>query len=157
MKWLAIAWLAAGLVTVVVCLLYVRILAMRQRLAETTLDAAIVERAAAEEARLSKLPELPDNEPSWVIMGWNRHEEHLVLASQSVKVASFNQRRWVDKAAPLTFSDANPATQVWGRPLNLTRRSCDLSLTFPVYTLLHVQETSFKAAIAEVWKVWQPT
>lgn len=160
---LVLAWLIAGSVVIISCLLYARILRLRQRLADTRLEAIIQNRAQAEEERLSRLPELPDNEPSWVIMGWNRHEEHLVLASQTVKVAAFKQCRWVDKAPPLTFSAENPALQVYGRghwrsrPLNLTRRSCDLSLTFPVYTLLHVQETSFNAAIAEVRKIWQPT
>lgn len=167
MKWLALSWLAAGTVVVVICLLYARICDRKQRIADTYLEARIVNRAQAEEARLAALPELPVSEPSWVIMGWNREEEHLVLASQTVKVAAFQQRRWVEETSmSLTFSeDENPAMQVSSgtrrgvrsRPLNLVRRSCDLSLTFPVYTLLHVRETSFNAAIAEVRKVWQPS
>ena len=41
--------------------------------------------------------------------------------------------------------------------LNLTRRACDLSLEFPAYNLLHVKESRFDAAIAEVRKLWQPS
>jgi len=164
MKWLALSWLAAGSAVTVVCLLQARACAARQRIADTYLEARINNRHAAEEARLAAQAELPDADPSWVILGWNREGAHLVMASQAVRVASFQQRRWVEQAEPVDFSAENPAGHVYAphrrlrsRALNLTRRACDLSLEFPAYNLLHVKESRFDAAIAEVRKLWQPS